>query len=529
MKLLKKTCVFILIITVVFAVLFPATALAAGNNKIYSDLTLLTSTNPEVVYTSAPTADYTTTLIADSNFGVTLPDSIVVQKIRFNQFVNSTYQRNVDYTYDENTGAIVIPVATIAGIVYEGSDYDIRIRAGGIPSGAYVVSVGVISSNLIELGTTTEGQGYLSVPTDPFTATLTAAPGFRLPDTITVQRLDTSGGATYPSNVVQTYSDPAEYTYNSATGGIVIPPSTIAHIAGGNPAKKILITASGVKLPTFNITVTQGANGTISPATANNIPQGSDLAFTIAPNSGFQIADVLVDGTSVGAVSSYTFTNITSSHTIAATFSATSGSSTFDITVTQGANGTISPATATNLTQGSNFTFTIAPNSGFQIADVLVDGISVGAVSSYTFTNITSNHTIAATFSAASGPTDPSTFDITVTQSANGTISPGTTIVSDGDSLTFTITPDPGFQIADVLIDGKSVGARDAYTFMDIRSNHTITAKFASALSASKGSLDDIPKTGDSSLLWFWWLLSGVSAAGLAVIIAIWKKASLNR
>lgn len=113
----------------------PGNRFAAGNNKIYSDLTLLTSTNPEVVYTSAPTADYTATLIADSNFGVTLPDSIVVQKIRFNQFVNSTYQRNVDYTYDENTGAIVIPVATIAGIVYEGSDYDIRIRAGGIPSG----------------------------------------------------------------------------------------------------------------------------------------------------------------------------------------------------------------------------------------------------------------------------------------------------------------------------------------------------------------------------------------------------------
>ncbi len=389
-----------------------------------------------------------------------------------------------------------------------------------------MANAGAIMHSLIELSSSKGVQGYSVAPVVPYETTLTAAPGFRLPDTITVQCSKVFGA---PGNVVKTYSAPTDYTYNSTTGEIVIPIATIvADIVNAADVQNIIIIASGVR-KTFDITVTQSANGTISPATATNIPFESDLKFTITPGAGYQIADVLVDGISVGVVSTHEFKNIASNHTITATFSATSGSSTFDITVTQGANGTISPATATNLTQGSDLTFTIAPNAGFQIADVLVDGISVGAVSSYTFTNITSNHTIAATFSAASGPTDPSTFDITVTQSANGTISPGTTIVSDGDSLTFTITPDSGFQIADVLIDGKSVGARDSYTFMDIRSNHTITAKFASALSASKGSLDDIPKTGDSSLLWLWWLLSGVSAAALAVIIAIWKKASLNR
>ena len=47
---------------------------------------------------------------------------------------------------------------------------------------------------------------------------------------------------------------------------------------------------------------------------------GDDQSFTITPDSGYQVADVLVDGASVGAVTSYTFTNVQANHTIAASF-----------------------------------------------------------------------------------------------------------------------------------------------------------------------------------------------------------------
>ena len=69
------------------------------------------------------------------------------------------------------------------------------------------------------------------------------------------------------------------------------------------------------------ITATAGANGSISPTGSITVSSGGNQTFTIAPNSGYQVASVTVDGTPVGAVSSYTFSNVTSNHVISASFS----------------------------------------------------------------------------------------------------------------------------------------------------------------------------------------------------------------
>ncbi|MBI1806985.1 MAG: G8 domain-containing protein, partial [Ignavibacteria bacterium] len=144
----------------------------------------------------------------------------------------------------------------------------------------------------------------------------------------------------------------------------------------------------------YTITASAGANGTISPSGAVSVNHGSNQSFTITPNTGYHVADVLVDGSSVGAVSSYDFTNVTANHTITASFAI----DVFTITASAGANGTITPSGAVSVNYGSNQSFTVTPNTGYHVADVLVDGSSVGAVSSYDFTNVTANHTIAASF-----------------------------------------------------------------------------------------------------------------------------------
>ena len=60
--------------------------------------------------------------------------------------------------------------------------------------------------------------------------------------------------------------------------------------------------------------------GTISPAGSSQIKYGASQTFTIIPDEGYEVEDVLVDGKSVGAVTSYTFENVTANHTISATF-----------------------------------------------------------------------------------------------------------------------------------------------------------------------------------------------------------------
>jgi hypothetical protein len=50
--------------------------------------------------------------------------------------------------------------------------------------------------------------------------------------------------------------------------------------------------------------------------------------------------------------------------------------------------------------------------------------------------------------------------------------------VAPGGSATFNITADPGYQIADVVVDGQSQGSRGIYSFVNVWENHTIEALF---------------------------------------------------
>lgn len=73
----------------------------------------------------------------------------------------------------------------------------------------------------------------------------------------------------------------------------------------------------------------------------------------------------------------------------------------------------------------------------------------------------------------------PTTHTITATAGNGGSISPnGAVTVNNGENKTFTITPNSGYAISNVLVDGQSVGAVRSYTFSNVRSNHTISASF---------------------------------------------------
>ena len=74
----------------------------------------------------------------------------------------------------------------------------------------------------------------------------------------------------------------------------------------------------------YTVTASAGAGGSIAPVGATTVAHGASQAYTITPDSGYQIASVLVDGVSVGAPSTYTFTNVSANHTIAASFAAIS-------------------------------------------------------------------------------------------------------------------------------------------------------------------------------------------------------------
>jgi hypothetical protein len=144
------------------------------------------------------------------------------------------------------------------------------------------------------------------------------------------------------------------------------------------------------------------------------------------------------------------------------------------MTASAGAGGTIAPSGSFFQSQGASQTFTITPSVGYQVADVQVDGQSAGPVGTYTLTGITAPHTISAIFAAT-----VTNYTITATAGSNGSISPsGAVTVNSGASQTLTISPNTGYQVAGVQVDGVSVGAVTTHTFSNVTANHTIAATF---------------------------------------------------
>ena len=72
----------------------------------------------------------------------------------------------------------------------------------------------------------------------------------------------------------------------------------------------------------FAVSAFAGPGGSISPSGDQFAYPGSSFTFTITPNSGYRISNVLVDGISKGAISTYRFDNVQSNHEISATFTA---------------------------------------------------------------------------------------------------------------------------------------------------------------------------------------------------------------
>ena len=97
-------------------------------------------------------------------------------------------------------------------------------------------------------------------------------------------------------------------------------------------------------------------------------------------------------------------------------------------------------------------------------------------------TGSTGNRTYTAHWRYNGSGHSYSYYTIKATAGAGGSISPsGNVSVREGRDQTFTITPDKGYAVSNVKIDGKSIGAVKSYTFENVRRTHTIEVIFMKA------------------------------------------------
>ena len=242
--------------------------------------------------------------------------------------------------------------------------------------------------------------------------------------------LSSDGGTTYPTVIATSVANTGSYSWSVSV------PEGATYRVRATARDGANLTAADASNANFtvskwHITATAGSGGTVSPSGDAAVTQGAAQLYTMGAFSGFQVADVLVDGGSVGAVSSYTFVNVLANHTLSASF----GVRMFAITASAGTRGQISPVGTVQVPYGGSQTFAITADAGYRIAGVTVDGVAAGTVSSYTFSNVLAAHTISATFVV-------SLYTLAVTVDGPGSVSwtPNQVDYAPGTSVTLTAT-----------------------------------------------------------------------------------------
>ena len=206
-------------------------------------------------------------------------------------------------------------------------------------------------------------------------------------------------------------------------------------------------------------------HGTITETT--KVEVGSNKTINYSPDSGYELKSIKVDGESISISTyenSYTFSDITEDHTIEVEY--------WKPTITTKVkNGTITETS--DVDKGSNKTINYSPDSGYRLISVKVDGVSLDIdtyPNSYTFTNITEDHTIEVEYWK---PT-------ITTQVTNGTIT-ATSDVDAGSNKTVEYTPDTGYRLESIKVDGVNVDPSvypSSYTFTNVTTDHTIDVVF---------------------------------------------------
>ena len=171
---------------------------------------------------------------------------------------------------------------------------------------------------------------------------------------------------------------------------------------------------------------------------------------------------------------------------------------------------------------------TLSPNDGKlewvdDKGEPLPDDTTVKANTTYKwrFTPTDTNYTILSgeveLYHKSGSSSGYSYYTIKATAGTGGSISPsGDVSVREGKDQTFTITPDKGYAVSRVKIDGKSIGAVKSYTFENVSRPHTIEVIFVKGTASAS--------TGDSSNLPLWSALLLASTLTLAGAVHLKRK-----
>ena len=234
--------------------------------------------------------------------------------------------------------------------------------------------------------------------------------------------------------------------------------------AVGNVSSSFFATIRLVTQGTHTISASvTGTGGTISPLGDVTVSDGDDQTFTIAPQTGYHIADLVVDNVSVGKVSSYSFNNVVGNHTIAASFARL----TYSLAYTAGEHGAISGEAAQTVAWGDDGTaVTAEPEAGYRFV-AWSDGSTANP---RTDTGVQADLAVSASFARL-------TYSLAYTAGEHGAISgeAAQTVAWGDDGTAVTAEPEAGYRFV-AWSDGSTANPR---TDTGVQADLAVSASFA--------------------------------------------------
>ena len=255
---------------------------------------------------------------------------------------------------------------------------------------------------------------------------------------------------------------------NSETTTFIMPDSEVS----------VKATYKNAPVTTYSLTTqVNGGHGTIS-ASKTGLTAGSTETITFTPEVGYEIDTVTVNGTATSVSGNTLNVTMNENKTVIVTYKATGGG---EHTHSYGSEWKNDADNHWHECSCGDKTDVAAHTASDWIIDTPATATADGTrhKECTVCKRVLETGTIPATGGGGGGY---SYYTIKATAEAGGSISPsGNVSVREGRDQVFTFTPDKGYAISNVKIDGKSVGAVKSYTFENVRRTHTIEVIFMKA------------------------------------------------
>ena len=263
----------------------------------------------------------------------------------------------------------------------------------------------------------------------------------------------------------------------------------------------------------YTVTIADDGNGTAT-ATPAAAEEGMEVTLSAEPKTGYHFKEWQVVSGSVTIVNNK-FIMPGGEVKIRAVFEEDAASTPGEFTISFDGNGGTPSVGSMTTTDQKLASLPDASRSGSYTFDGWYTEKN-GGTEITTATVFVADTTVYAHWTYIGGGSYYSYYTIRATVGLNGSITPsGWSSVREGLDQTFTITPDKGYVVAKVLVDGRNVGAVKSYTFKNVTKEHTIEVTFRKAGSS--------PGTGDSGALGSWGLCLCASLTGCLALVT-WQR-----